>query len=202
MAKRGLLAQPYFLFAVFLGIGLGTILMGQRPRFALLWTAMVVLSLAYRIGQPVEVGFSVAAVGRGALLGAVVSVPLLAFLSSQLRVFAERLYATHDAVSLYYQICFIAAPVEEYFFRGILQPRLGSTTTIGMYAAVAVLYFLPHAPLLVVLIMGVGMGVLGMIYGYVYERHGLAASISCHIVSGLVLQVAPSAIATLRILLS
>jgi hypothetical protein len=195
------ISEPYLLFLIFAGIALGTVLLRQAPRFALLWVTLVILSLLYRSKHTVEIGFSLPSVGRGALLGLVISVPLLAFLSDPLRAFSERLYNTRDIVLLFYQVCFISAPLEEYFFRGIVQDQRGSSVSIALYALTALLYFLPYAPLLATFIVFVALGVLGIVYSYVREHYGLAASIACHVVVGFVLQVLPSLIASLRTML-
>ncbi|NLG48593.1 MAG: CPBP family intramembrane metalloprotease [Chloroflexi bacterium] len=201
VARAPSLYEPYLLFLIFVGVGLGTVLVEQKVRLALLWTTMILLSVLYRSKIKVDTDFGPASISRGALLGIVISMPILAFLISQLRVFTERLYATSDVVMLFYQICFVSAPVEEYFFRGIIQGRYGSSVSTTLYAATALLYFLPHAPLLVSFIVFVAMGTLGLVYGFVRERHGLAASIACHVVVGLILQVIPSMIEALRVLL-
>lgn len=196
--------EPYFLFLIFVAIGLGTIPLKQPARLALLWTTLVVLSVLYRGHTEIGLDFSLAGVGRGALLGLVISVPVLAFLADQLRAFTEGLYGTNDVVSLFYQICFISAPVEEYFFRGVVQSARGLSPSVTLYSVTALLYFLPvpRVPFFVVCVVFVAMGVLGIIYSYVRERYGLAASIACHVAVGLVLQVLPSLIVTIRVMLS
>lgn len=193
--------EPYLLFLVFAGVGLGIVLLDQPTRLALLWVTLVALSLFYRSAHRVEIIFSLPSLARGALLGLVISVPLLAFLSAQLRQFTEDLYATQDIGLLFYQICFVSAPVEEYFFRGVVQGQRGSSVGTALYAATALVYFLPHDPLAAVLAL-VAMGLLGMLYGYVRDRHGLAAAIACHVVVGFVLQVVPSLLAAFRAMLS
>ncbi|MHB0858856.1 MAG: CPBP family intramembrane glutamic endopeptidase [Anaerolineae bacterium] len=196
------LQQPYLLFLIFVGVGLGTLLLGQAARLAVMWATLVILSLLYSGRQAVELDFSLSNVGRGALLGAVIGVPLLAFLPEPLRVFSERLYGTNNVVLLFYQVCFVAAPVEEYFFRGVIQGSLGPSVSIGLYAATALLLFVPHAPVLAALIVFLAMGLLGIVYSNVRERHGLAATISCHIVVGFVLQVLPSMLGILQSMLA
>ena len=198
----GFLAEPYLVFLIFCGIGLGTVLFRQPERLALLWATLAILGLLYHSRSEVDLAFSLTNVERGAALGLVISVPVLAFLARPLAEFNERLYLTDSVVLLFYQVCFVAAPVEEYFFRGILQARKGSSAGLACYAATALLFFLPHAPLLAALLVFVAMGVLGIVYGYVCERYGLAAAISCHVVVGFVLQVAPSLIASMRAMLA
>ncbi|OGO05162.1 MAG: hypothetical protein A2Y73_04525 [Chloroflexi bacterium RBG_13_56_8] len=194
--------DPFLLYMIFLGVGLGTILLDQPVRLALLWTTLVALSIFYRSAHQVEIVFSLPSLGRGALLGLVISLPILAFLSEQLRLFNERLYATGNIVFLAYQVCFVAAPIEEYFFRGIVQSRRTSSVSTALYAAAALIYFLPHAPFLATLLVAAAMACLGMVYGYICDRHGLIASVACHVVVGFVLQVVPSLLQALRVALS
>lgn len=189
--------EPYLLFSVLVAVSVGTVLLDQAPRLAFLWTTLLALSILYGSRRQVPLDFSLPAIGRGALLGLVISLPILAFLSKQLRLFTERLYATEDIVSLFYQICFISAPLEEYFFRGVVQGSKGSSAGIRLYAATALLYFLPKVPFRESVIAFIAMGVLGVVYSHVRERHGLAASIACHVAVGFVLQVVPSMIAAL-----
>ena len=206
MSKRASKApsfyEPYTLFLVFAGVSVGTFLLQQPVRLALLWTTLLILCVLHQGSHKVEVGFSLPALGRGMLLGLVISLPLLAFLSEQLRDFAERLYATKDVISLFYQVCLVSAPIEEFFFRGVVQERKGSSVSVALYAGAALLYFLPHAPILATFIVFLAMGALGTLYAYVCEHYGLAASVGCHVVVGFVLQVVPSLIATLRMMLS
>ena len=45
---------------------------------------------------------------------------------------------------------------------------------------------------------GLAYGLLGFVYTYVHENHGLAAATACHMVAALVLHVMPSLLAALR----
>lgn len=188
------LREPYMLYLVFVGVGLGTALMDQHVRLGLLSALLILLSVLYRGQERVESDYQLANVGRGALLGLVLSLPILAFLAEPLRVFTERLYGTSDVVFIFYQVCLISAPVEEYFFRGIVQPRGGASIALALYAAVPLIYFLFHAQIVAALLVFVGMGLVGMLCGYVREQYGLAAAIACHTVIVFVMQVLPSAI--------
>lgn len=196
------LAEPYLLFMIFVGVGLGAIMLTQPARLALMWTTLAILCLLYRAKQEVDLSFTLPGLGRGALLGLVIAAPVLAFLAEPLRAFNERLYGTRDVVLLFYQTCFIAAPLEGYFLRGIVQSSKGASVSIALAAATALLYFLPHAPILIAFIVFVVMGGLSIVYTYVCDRYGLASSIACHVVVSFLLQVAPSLIALARRLLS
>ncbi|MBC7292601.1 MAG: CPBP family intramembrane metalloprotease, partial [Thermoleophilia bacterium] len=120
---------------------------------------------------------------------------------TQLRIFAERLHATQNPVLLFYQVCFISAPVEEAFFRGVIFEEKGSSAAAGFYAASAFLFYAPHVPILVALLVTLAMALLGVVYGHVRERYGLVAAIASHVVAGFTLQVLPSWLDALRTLL-
>ena len=192
------LAQPLYLFAVYVVVALGTVFLDQSLRYALLWSVLVLLSVLYRDTRALRADYTLAAVGRGTLLGLVVSAPILAFLSGHLRTAVERLYGTGDIASLLYQVCFVAAPVEEWFVRGIVQPRSGFWPSVAVSTAVGLLTFVTRAPVLVLALVVVYAVLTSMIYAYVRDRHGLAASIACHVCVGFVLQVLPSVIDALQ----
>jgi len=181
-----------YLFLVFVAVGLGTVLIKQPARLAILWSALALLGGIYRGLRDVPVGFSPSSVGRGAVFGLVIAVPVLTFFAGPLKAFNERLYGTSDAVALFYQLCFVAAPVEEYFFRGILQPRLSSSLSLGLYLVAMLIFFLPHVPFLAAIIAVVSLGILGIVCSGISQQYGLAAAIACHVVVAFVLQVVPS----------
>jgi membrane protease YdiL (CAAX protease family) len=204
MSKRATpttLLEPYLLYLILVGIGLGTVLLGQGTRLALLWVVLTALCLFYRAHHEVALDYTLRAIGRGALLGAVIAIPLMAFLFEPLRLFTERLYGTRELTLIFYQACFVAAPLEEYFFRGIVQSSKGSSVSIGLYALTALLYYLPHVPILAAFIVFVAMGLLGVVYSYVREHYGLAAAIACHVAVVFILLVAPALLVNLRTML-
>jgi membrane protease YdiL (CAAX protease family) len=199
-ATRASLQEPYFLLLIFVALGLGTLTVKQPVRLALLWTSLALLSVVYRSGRKIEMGFDLVSIGRGLLLGLVIAMPLLAFLSKPLREFNETLYATTDVAYLYYQACLVSVPVEEYFFRGIIQQSKGLWPAIGLYGGALLLLFLPHTPPLVALLVVATMGALGLAYAFVASKHGLAAAIACRLVVALLVQVFPSFFVVLRML--
>ena len=182
--RRSPLTEPYYLFAIFAAIALGTLALDQSLRLGILWSALALLSLLFRGRHDVEMGFSLASVGRGALLGLAVSSPLLAFLWRDLRALSERLYDTSDIAILLYQVCFVSAPVEEYFLRGIVQPRTGLLQSVAIGTLIALLAFVRSTPILVLAIVVGYAALANVIYAYTRSRHGLAASIACHISVG------------------
>ena len=200
MTKRSTpaLLEPYFLYLILVAVGLGTMLLGQPTRLAIIWTVLVLMGLIYQGHSRIDWRFSLVEIGRGALVGLVIGIPLLAFLSGQLQLFTERLYGTHNTVLLFYQVCFIGAPAEELFFRGVMQSRKGTSISAALYAVTALVYFLFKTPLLATFIAFVSMGVLGFLYSYVNDRYGLSAAVASHVTIAFLLQVMPSLIVVAR----
>lgn len=197
---RASFAEPWFLLLLFVALGLGTLAVQQSVRLTLLWTALALLSVVYVSGNKVQMSYTLPNVGRGLLLGLVIAVPLLAFLANPLRTFMETLYATDEVAYLYLQVCFAAAPAEEFFFRGIVQQKKGLWPAIAAYGAALLVLFAPHTPLLVALLVLGAMGLLGLACGYVAAKHGLAAAMACRLVVALLVQVFPSFFVILRML--
>jgi membrane protease YdiL (CAAX protease family) len=190
------------LLLVLAGIGLGTVLLDQGVRLAILWVAMLGLGLAYTSRHPQREELSLADIGRGALIGLVAGAPFAAFLVRPLRVFSERLYATDDALLLFYQTSLVAAVAEELLFRGVLQPAKGLWLAAAAYGAMGVLYFAPHSPILVTCIVSGAMFVLGAIYGHVRKQYGLYAAVACHAMAAFVLCVVPAIVGAWQVLLA
>jgi membrane protease YdiL (CAAX protease family) len=185
--------EPYYACLVFAGVGIGTLGIRGPTRLVLLWITLLLLSLLYAEQQPVQARYSLSNVGRGAGLGALLAIPLLPFAFDGLRVTSERLFPMGSGSSLFQSLFFVAAPVEELFFRGVLQRKRGVAAASALYGLAGVVFFLPIAGqfFLVLLAVGMGMGLLGLVYGYVYERHGLTAGIACHAVVNVALFFIP-----------
>ena len=188
-----LLLDPYYACLIFAGVGVGTLGIRGPARLVLLWLALLLLSLLYVERRPVQLRYSLGNVGRGAGLGMLLAGSGLLFAFDGLRVTSERLFPMSSGAALFQSLFFVAAPVEELFFRGILQRERGIAITSALYGLAGVVFFLPIAGrfFLVLLAVGVGMGLLGLVYGYVYERYGLAAGMACHAVVNIALFFIP-----------
>jgi membrane protease YdiL (CAAX protease family) len=185
--------DPYYACLVFAGVGLGTLGIRGPTRLVLLWLTLLLLGLLYLEQRAVQVRYSLGNVGRGAGLGALLATFVLFFAFDAIRVTSERLFPMGSGASLFQSLFFVAASVEELFFRGILQRERGIAVASTLYGLAGVVFFLPIAGqfFLVLLAVGVGMGLLGLVYGYVYERYGLAAGIACHAVVNVALFFIP-----------
>jgi membrane protease YdiL (CAAX protease family) len=192
----------YVLLGVWAALALATVRVPMTLRLSILWAALGFMALIYAALEPVAVDYRTSAIGRGAMLGAVMALPILALLAEPLRLFVGRLYATQDVAVILLQVVFAAAPTEELFFRGILQPDKGLAISLGLYVAAVLLMLAPHVPFVALLIATLGLGVLGLVYAYVRQQHGLAAAVACRLVATTVLMLLPFAVAGLRQLLA
>jgi membrane protease YdiL (CAAX protease family) len=183
----------YYACLIFAGVGVGTLGIRGQARLVLLWLALLLLSLLYAERRPVQVRYSMGNVGRGAGLGALLAVSVFLFAFDGLRATSERLFPMGSGASLFQSLFFVAAPVEELFFRGVLQRERGIAAASVLYGLAGIVFFLPLAGqfFLVLLAVGVGMGLLGLVYGYVCERYGLAAGVACHAVVNVALLFIP-----------
>lgn len=193
--------DPYLAYLVFVAVGVGTHRVGQDGRLVLLWSVLLGASLIYVDRQPIELQYALTRMGRGAAVGLVLSVPLVILAVEPLRATAGRLYPLGGTAAAFQGLVLMAAPIEEVFFRGVLQGEHGFWVATGLYGLAGAIFFLPAMvsfPAVLVAMM-VGMVVLGVLYGYVALRYGLAASIACHATVNLVLFVLPVVLGSSRV---
>lgn len=191
--------DPYLAYLAFAAVGVGTYRVGQDGRLALLWIVLLGASLVYADHRTIEFQYTLARMGQGAVLGLILSAPLAILADEPLRATAARLYPLGNGTLKFLALVLIAAPVEEVFFRGVLQREHGFWAATGLYGLAGAVFFLPSvASFPAVLITTViGMAVLAVLYGYVALRYGLAASIACHATVNVVLFVLPVTLASL-----
>ena len=185
--------DPYLAYLVFVAVGVGTHRMGQDGRLVLLWLVLLGDSLIYADHRPIELQYALTRVGQGAAVGLMLSLPLAILAAEPLRATTARLYPLGSGAATFQGLVLIAAPIEEIFFRGVLQGEHGFWVATGLYGLAGAVFFLPSVvgfPA-VLLAMMVGMAVLGLVYGYVALRYGLAASMACHATVNLALFVLP-----------
>ncbi|MBN1401180.1 MAG: hypothetical protein JXA74_10110 [Anaerolineae bacterium] len=203
MTRRRIAAQPdaYLLYLIYVVVALGTLVLEQVVRQAVLWTLLMLMGIVYRGHHVGRAEFSLRSLMRGALLGLAISLPILVLLQGQLYLFFGRLFDGADAVPLFYQACFVDAPAEGCFFRGIVQPQKGLPLAVGLAAVAGLLFYAPRLDLLAALVLAAGTAALAALLGYVRDQHGLAASVACHVVAAFTLQVMPSVLRELSFLI-
>jgi membrane protease YdiL (CAAX protease family) len=186
--------DPYLAYLVFAAVGVGAYRVGQDGRLALLWVVLLAASLMYADHRPIELQYALARIGRGAAVGLVLSVPLAILVMEPLRATTVRLYPLGNGTAIFQGLVLIAPSIEELFFRGVLQREHGLWAATGLYSLAGMVFFLPSVigfPAVLAATVA-GMAVLGVVYGYVALRYGLAASVACHATVNLVLFVLPA----------
>lgn len=204
--------DPYFACLIFAGVGLGTLGIAPSPRLVVLWTTLLGLWLAYREGQTIRLRFSFADMGRGALIGLALGLPLLLLAFRVLVKAVPILYVGVEDPSLssvagamvFVSLVLLAPLAEELFFRDILQKERGHWIAAALYAAAGVILFLPTAggyPLVLTAVSGTS-ALLGVLYTFLYARYGLTTSVACHAVVNLALLFVPAVLEQLELFTS
>jgi len=200
--ERQFALDPLFSCLIVAGMGLGTVALGASSRLAILWTTLLVLWFVQREGQAFQIEYQFAEVGRGALIGLAVSVPLVLLAFRALATAIPILFVSVSQPSLsgvggttiFVSLVLLAPVAEGLFFHDVLQRHVGFWLTVGLYAAAGLVFFLPTAgqyPVVLIAVVGV-WSALGVMYGYFFERLGLAATLACHFTINLVLLFVPA----------
>jgi membrane protease YdiL (CAAX protease family) len=185
--------DPYFAYLIFVGVGLGSLQVNPEVRLTLLWSTLLALSLIYAGRKPVATQYSLANLGRGAIVGLIISVPFLLAARSVLNASSTRLFPMPSQAALFQALIFVSAPIEELYFRGVLQRERGLLNGAVLYGLAGAVFFLPvfRGLALILLAVVLSMGLLGFVYGYVCNQYGLGASIACHAVVNFFLLFLP-----------
>jgi membrane protease YdiL (CAAX protease family) len=190
----GWVVKPYLAFFLLLGVGVATLRLEHQLRLTVLWLLLLGIVLLYAETGRLKAGYSLLNVGRGALLGLIVALPLYLFVQDFFLGTAEWLYGVNNWQVLLERAAILVPILEGAFFRGIVQ-RERSLLDGALLFALAQGLYVAHAasqfPAVVISVV-LGMGLLGMLYGYLNERYGLTASIACHAAVNMVLFVWPA----------
>jgi len=178
---------------IFVGVGLGSLQVNPEVRLTLLWSTLLALSLIYAGRKPIAARYSLANLGRGAIVGLIISLPFLLAARGVLNASSARLFPMLSQAALFQTLIFVSAPIEELYFRGILQRERGLLNAAVLYGLAGTVFFLPafRSFALILLVIVLSMGLLGFIYGYVCNQYGLGASIACHAMVNFVLLFLP-----------
>ena len=174
---------------------------------------LLLLWLVYREGQSIRLRYEFAEIGRGAGIGLAIGLPLLILAYRPLMTAIPILYVGVPALAgvmpatetlivnepdvlgalMFVSLVLLAPLAEGLFFYGILHRELGFLIGTGCYAIANVILFLPTVGGFWAILLAVcgATAVLGVVYGFLYERYGLATSIVCHMAVNLVLLFLP-----------
>ena len=188
--------DPYLTFLIFAVVGLGTLRIGVEARLLILWLVLLGICLIYAEEKAIAMQYGLVNLGRGAVVGLVISLPLLLLANDALRTTSARLFPLASQAALFQNLVLLAAPIEGLYFRGFLQRERGLGIAALLYGLGQGILFLPGLsgfPAVLIAVV-VAMALLGFIYGYVCQRYGLSASMSCHATVNLVLLFLPLAL--------
>ena len=196
--KRYTLAKfdPYLTFLVFAVVGLGTLRIEVEARLLILWLLWLGVGLIYADEKAIAMQYGLVNLGRGAVVGLVLSLPLLLLAQDVLKTTSARLFPWASEAALFQNLVLLAAPIEGLYFRGFLQRERGLVVAALLYGlgqGILFLSGLSSFPAVLVAVV-VATALLGFIYGYVCQRYGLSASMSCHATVNLVLLFLPLAL--------
>ncbi len=186
--------SPYLAFLLLAGIGLATFRVEHHLRLTVLWLVLLGLVLLYAEGGRLRGDYSLLNLMRGALVGMVVALPLYLFAKDFFYATASQLYGVTNLQVLLERAVFLVPILEESFFRGIVQRERGLLDGALLFGLAQALYFLSVVDAFPLVIAAVVLGsvLLGLLYGYLYQRYGLTASIACHVAVNLVLFELPA----------
>jgi hypothetical protein len=190
----GWVVKPYLAFFLLLGVGVATLRLEHQLRLTVLWVLLLGIVLLYAETGRLKGSYSLLNLGRGALLGLIVALPLYLFVRDFFLGTAEWLYAVSDWQILLQRAAILVPVVEGAFFRGIVQRERSLLDGAFLFAVAQGLYVAQAASQFPVVVFSVvlGMGLLGVLYGYLQQRYGLTASIACQAAVNMVLFVWPA----------
>ncbi|MCU0495847.1 MAG: hypothetical protein MUF87_00695 [Anaerolineae bacterium] len=171
---------------------------GVELRYTLSWGVLAFFGvLAWLFGRSARVGQETPdAVIWGVSFGFILSAPLLAFGGNTLNAAVERLFGMMSPGTLLTYLLFVIPLAETLFFRGVLQESRAFWVVGLMGALWSVILFFPLMEWqtfpVVALMIALALVMMNLMYSYVRERNGLAASWVCQVVVNLVLVFLPS----------
>lgn len=199
---RGSSGDPIFGFLLALAVSIGLIptLPGNADlRYTLAWGALAgvgviawLLGNAERIGQETPENL-----GWGVGFGLMVSIPFALFFSGTFATAAQLMFPGFGSGVVLAYLVFVMPLAETLFFRGLLQRQLEFYVVGGLGGLWSVLLFFPvmWGEILQVPIVGVFLAIalfsMNLMYSYVQDRNGLAASWITQIVANFLLFFVP-----------
>ncbi len=189
----GWVLNPYLGFLLLFGVGVATFRLEHHLRLTVLWLILLGIVLLYAETGRLRGSYSLLNLSRGALVGAIVTLPFYLFAKDFFLGTAARLYGVEEWQVLLERAVFLVPILEGSFFRGVVQRErrlLDGALLFGLAQGLYVVATVDVFPFVVAAVV-LGMGLLGLLYGYLYQRHGLTASIACHAAVNFVLFVLP-----------
>ena len=134
--QQALAFDAYLTFAILAGVGLATWTLDQLLRMTLLWLTLLALTAVYAAGKRVEVTYSYFEIGRGALAGLFISLPLVLLARDFFLATSQRLLPIDNTLALFWGLVFVMPALEALYFRGLLQREKGLWAAVLLFAVV------------------------------------------------------------------
>lgn len=189
-----------FLLAIALSIGLTPMLPSNADlRYTLAWGALAGVGvLAWLLGSSDRIGQEKPEnVVWGVLFGLLLGGPFLLFGVDVLERASRLIFPQMTPGTLLAYLVFVMPLAETLFFRGVMQRTLEFYIVGALSGVWSILLFFPvmwgevlAAPT-VALIIALALITMNMLYSYVRERNGLAASWLCQIVTSVLMVFIP-----------
>ncbi|MGC8787450.1 MAG: CPBP family glutamic-type intramembrane protease [Anaerolineae bacterium] len=188
--------NPRLAFVLLFGVGIATFRLKHDVRLTLIWLVLLAMVLLYAESGRLKSDYSLRNVARGAVVGVIVALPFSLFQRDFFYATAAHLYSVGDLQVLVERAVFLVPILEGCFFRGMVQREKGLLEGALLFGLAQGVYFITAVNVYPSVIAAVvlGLTLLGLLYGYLYQRYGLTASISCHVAVNSVLFVLPVAL--------
>ena len=103
--------DPYLTFLIFAVVGLGTLGIGMEARLLILWLVLLGVCLIHAEGQAIVMEYGLLNLGRGAIVGLVISLPLLLLARDALKTTSARLFPPTSQAVLFQNVVLLAVPI-------------------------------------------------------------------------------------------
>jgi len=186
--------SPYLGYLLLVGVGIASLRLTHPVRLTMMWLVELVLVLLYAQSGKLKSNYSLSNLGRGLLVGIVVSLPLYLSAPNFFYATASWLYGVKDLQVLLERAVFIVPLLEGLYFRGAMQRERGLSQAALLFGLAQALYVLSAVnvfPLVIFAVM-LGMVLIGLLYGFMFKRYGLTASIACQVAVSFMLFVFPA----------
>ncbi len=197
---RGAANDPFFGYLVAMALSVGLMpLIPNAPdmRYVLLWLVMAGFGvLSWLLGTSARIWTETPEnLGWGVIFGLLIGVPFWIVGSGTLAETAQRLFLGMTLAESLAFLVFVIPLAETLFFRGVLQEGRPFWIVSILSSLWSMLVFFPMLNVrqypAVALIIGTALIVMNVIYSYVRQRNGLAASWLCQITVNLLLLFLP-----------
>ncbi|GAB4441062.1 MAG: hypothetical protein Kow00120_09430 [Anaerolineae bacterium] len=187
------LTDPFFSYLVAVALSLGLLPVETQTRYAILWTALLVLGAGFYLLSPRDrtADSEPANLVWGGAFGLLIGVPVLALIAPALAATSHQLFPEMSDASAYLALVFAIPVGETLFFRGALQETRGFRFAAVAASVWSVLLFIPNRTLAEAIAIAVTLVGLSFAYAYVRQRNGLAAAWVCQVVVNACLLFVP-----------